>query len=262
MEKQMCVTLPEKYIKSSLQTNEHNSPIILFHHIPRTAGTSFRRYVSQAFDRREINSVPYDISSGRPTHYPIAPSISLHDEHHAIDFDSEHIKIVMGHYDYSVAPGFDSVVLLRNPVERAWSEWSHHLVHTNSPTNWGKTTKHIKNFNAFINTEEGFARISNQQTAILCGSRWGKEKYSLQTAKENLFNSALVGSTEGYSQFCFDFSIRFNRKFYEPVHANFVTKSRITNRMYYFLEELNQDDLELYEFMKSPKTYSLKSPLI
>ncbi len=262
MEKQVCTTLPEKYIKSSLQTDEHNSPIILFHHIPRTAGTSFRRYVSQAFDRREINAVPYDVSGGRPTHYPIAPSTNLHDEHESIILDSEHVKIVVGHYDYSVAPGFDSVVLLRNPVERAWSDWCHHLVHANSPTNWGSVVKGIDNFNSFVNTEEGFARISNQQTAILCGSRWGKEKYSLQTAKENLFNSTVVGCTEKYSQFCFDFSIRFNRKFYEPVHTNSITKSHITDEMYYFLEALNKDDLELYEFMKSPKQYSFTFPLI
>ena len=157
----------------------------------------------------------------------------------------------MGHYDYGVRVyNSRNIVILRNPIERAWSEWRHHVQNSDAKSAWGKATEGITNIKDFLNTPEGFSRLSNQQTRILCGERWSGKPYSLKVAKYNLSQS-IVGTTSKLNLFAQRISERFLLPYIPLPVTNSVWNFEIPKDIYSLFEQLNQDDLELYRIVLS-----------
>ena len=204
------------------------------------------------FPSYEINPVPYDCTTGRPSEYPVQHFDSLYKAHEEeLILNNSRIRLIMGHYDYG-ARVYNSrdIIILRNPIERAWSEWRHHFQNINSKSAWGKATEGITNIKDFLDTPEGFSRLSNQQTRILCGERWSGSPYSLNVARYNL-NQSIVGVTSKLNLFVQKISEKFLLPYISLPVTNSVRNFEIPKDIYSLLRQLNQDDLELYHIALS-----------
>lgn len=222
-------------------------PRLLFLHIPRTGGTSFRYYLTDNFGKENIAPVPVpeEISESYYDSVSVSTLHAFHDNIVKYDY-----PIIMGHYDWGVTytyPKHTPVVILRDPVNRVISSYSHYL-HNISSNSWARLIPPRLSLRELAAHPFGRLRVENCQTGILSGCRWTEGRVpkpvDLVSAKNNLHH-CIVGIFEEYPKFIQSFSSMFGIKdeIYYSNHFPYASIDDVD-----FIREQNRFDQELYEY--------------
>jgi hypothetical protein len=164
---------------------------VLFLHIPRTGGIAYRQKLKQAFRQDEIREEPTAVQ-GR----------TLKQWQDEFVYDPQH-KFIAGHWGWEIVeriPDVRVVTILRNPVDRAISDFQHHL-RENGSSVWNEEVYGITDFFEFIKYTQGYTRMSNAHIRQLCGSAWGQSDRelpdnALELAKQHIDECFWVNFTE------------------------------------------------------------------
>ena len=248
-----------KYVKPS----KHK---FLFHHIPKTAGSTFRGILQNLFEPNELcrAEIPKELQA-------------------AFEAGLADYRLFGGHFSYgAISKYLDDAVwvtFLRNPIERVVSHYHNHSDMKRIPDDWQKRLDENPEWKQYIDDVQGVSLVEwiehenqtvnsiacNRQTQAFLPDRirvnvkdWGiyNAEY-IALAKENLReNFSFVGIQELFDLSLDLFSMTFALN---PIDAssyttNLNTKKTMTKN--YDLEpstlelvqEKNRMDIELYEY--------------
>jgi hypothetical protein len=164
-----------------------NQNLIVFMHIPKTAGTTLRLLIEQNYKIWEI----YRENKETPEKIKILP----------------YIKCIQGHQPFGYHDIHDRtptyITMLRDPVQRVISEYYYiKVARPHDPYIFDKIWEENLSLEDYVNsTDEKFLlRTQNMQTRFASGSL-SLDKIDLEKAKENLMNHfSVVGITEMFDQ--------------------------------------------------------------
>jgi sulfotransferase famil protein len=249
----------EKYIKPS----KHR---FLFHHIPKTAGSTFRGILQNLFEPEELcrAEIPKELQA---------------------EFESgfNDYRLFGGHFSYGAISKYleDAVwvTFLRNPIERVVSHYYNHSNIERIPNDWKKRLDEMPEWKQYIDDVQGVSLVEwinhenqtvnsiacNRQTQAFLPDRirvhvkdWGvyNSEY-IELAKKNLREHfSFVGIQEFFDLSLDLFSMTFALN---PIDASSYTtnlNSKKTMEKKYDLDlttlelvqEKNRMDIELYEY--------------
>lgn len=170
-------------------------PLFVFDHIPKTAGTTFRRsYLIAAFSRDER----WILSGGSSNADDIERFLRLPEERR------RRIRIVAGHQAENLRERFPAarfLTVVRDPIERITSSYLHALFHEGSEGLWPDVREQQMDLRRFALKYE----VPNMQSARLLGSGTFTEGEMRERLRSRY---ALVGCTEAFDQFVFMLHIR------------------------------------------------------
>ena len=200
--------------------------MIIFTHIPKTAGTSLRLAFAKYFDQ---NQCFYDYGETSKVTSSIVNQFIYQEGDHwrfYTTLKERHGQVLAGHFaanKYIGLFGLDSMVsIVRDPVERIISEYYHFKIHHN----------YQGSFNDFYHEE----RFINRQSKLLNKKIWPL--------------MAFVGVTEEYDE-----TIEYMNKHFglqlETINTNVRPDNANIQEVNLFeerraIEKLNLDDLDLY----------------
>lgn len=114
-----------------------DGPTLLFLHIPKTAGTAFREVVMRNYRQSEVMYM-----YGDPPGFPVASLRDIPLQQRA------RLRLVFGHYGYGVhcdmPNACDYAALIRHPVYRIWSHYTHLVRDGNPAAVFGTRPKRIE----------------------------------------------------------------------------------------------------------------------
>jgi hypothetical protein len=216
------------------------SNLLVFDHIPKTAGTTFRRsYLIAALPRDERW-----ILSGENSAEDIDRFLRLPAERR------RRIRIVAGHYADGLRthiPDARFVTIVRDPVDRAVSSYLHALFHPGGETLWPDVRQQQMSLREFVIKYE---RPNAQSIQLL-----GEGSFDDAQIRERLrLRYALVGYTEAFDQFVFllhvlegfplclynNRLVRKERSTYAPAPEDVA-----------FVRELNRQDLLTHQVIRA-----------
>jgi len=228
---------------------------IIFHHTPKTAGTTFTALLDMLFDVDEIH--PFDIYGGPDTELRAADIIERKDQ-------IANYRLIRGHLP---AAGFDTfegyfrVTLLRHPYSRilsAYNDWRNKTIPSLEPANENyksiaKMTRD-NSIGALLDIDSPLvARIfDNRQTRAYLDDPLKEElgPEDLDQAKTMLDKMDLVGIAEHFESFLHVFYDRIGEMKPNQVQSlnvrsyNFDDHDVSKDRLYAF----TQYDMELYRY--------------
>ncbi|MDQ0218889.1 sulfotransferase family 2 domain-containing protein [Peribacillus cavernae] len=218
-----------------MKGNYSNSgELLIFSHIPKTAGTTIRRIIDNQYDKTRIIRFPQlDMLSAEQLNQT---------------------EVLYGHCRFGVHRHFDQsfsyITMLRDPVERIISTYYFAL---RSPKN--RMHEKVKNMSfpdfIFDETRDGRSPLVNHQTRFLSGEKIP----DLEKAKENMHEHyTVVGLTE-----MFDESIFLMKKYLDWNEIDYSSSNVTNNRpkqndmpkeVIELIREKNDLDYRLYEYAK------------
>jgi hypothetical protein len=164
--------------------------LLVFDHIPKTAGTTFRRsYLTAALPRDER----WILSGGDQNAEDLQRFLQLSPQRR------RRIRVVAGHYADALReqlPDARFITIVRDPVDRVVSSYLHALFHPGGDELWPDVRQHQMSLRDFANKYE----VPNAQTMQLLGEGCVDEHAIRQRLNERY---ALVGYTEAFDQFVF-----------------------------------------------------------
>ena len=230
-----------------------------FIHIPKTAGTSFRKMLYEHFPQSCVFPNHADIrrNSGR---YPTIDALAEKSKE-----KQAKIRLLAGHYTHNTSKVFPNdckkMLFLREPYERAISNLFH----------LKKFGENFKNSSYEEVFEKSFTNLDNLQVRYLSNAirKQKLDRADLELAKENLRNCHLVGITEKFNESIeiaeklFDWDFSKNRidnvnkgKDVSVLSADVLHKLKIHNELD---QELYAYGLELFEeCYRNPFVYITK----
>jgi hypothetical protein len=223
---------------------------LVFVHIPKTAGTSFTRYLEQSLAAPSLVAKPFfgDIS--------------------AIDIDNPDLRLFAGHFFYSQIFPLKTTALyltfLRDPLARVISHYNSWHNPNNLTQTWidaispdelaavrftqaASLEEFILSDNAYI---EG--QMQNVQTLYLCDDPWSPDM--LESAKRNLSERMYYfGIVERFEASIALFRRRFGNTVPYAVPLAHENRSRqdtvrLSARALNRVRKLNEKDYDLYDF--------------
>jgi hypothetical protein len=226
--------------------------ILHFTHIPKTAGTSFvKSYLEPNFGDRYFH--PEGFKEFAISKYPKSSCIHGH-----FPFGMHYLKPLRKQ---------DYIIFFREPVERTRSHY-YFVLQDQNHYDYNRLKNHSIE-EVFIDKHKPHffsALQSNLQTKFTAGIFFGfsglfSDKQILSIAKQNLKRKYKgIGIQEEFEESCMRFEETFGwhskkiEKHYRKTH----TKKNLDSRTITVIQNHNQLDLELYEFVKKnyfPKIY-------
>jgi sulfotransferase famil protein len=241
---------------------------ILFHHIPKTAGSTFRAILENLFVENEVcpAEIPEELES-------------------LTNKELDKFKLFAGHFSYEITEGLLLeniwVTFLRNPIDRVVSYYYNLIVPERMPDTWVKRFSERADWQEFLEeirkmslyefilseNEKATKITANRQTQAFLPDnvRLGVKDWSvhnveyIELAKHNLRERfAFVGIQEYFDLSLDLFSMTFSLN---PIHAEpYTTNLNIKkNREEGYevepyalalIKEKNTMDIELYEYAK------------
>ena len=215
---------------------------IIFTHIPKTAGTTFRHIIDSNFSQDEIIRL-----SGRKSFITATRK-----------------KVFMGHIPYGIhryrpLTKFDYITFLRNPIERTISHYFFVLQGIKHPNHEFHKNNSIEDILAYKGSYNNFGILrDNLQTRFLYGFEALKNKpinelELLNKAKYHLkYKYKTFGIQEKFKdsveKMCFDLGLNYSEDLI--LERNKVTKIKkdFPEQTVNFIIEKNKLDIELYEY--------------
>ena len=217
-------------------------PIIILH-LPKTAGTSLRLIIQNNYRAKELFFAYNRHPKFNSTHELSGFSSS----------EFEKYKIIMGHFSFNkeLFPFEDRryVTVLRNPVDRVISYY-HHVMNRDE---W--RGREISMSEYMMTSEDIDLQFQNHQTRLLSGMRQNPiTEANLKQAKYNLENYFIhVGTSEKFNETVAELRELLGWKrakmFYENKSANKWAAGPCTKEDLDKIQELNEFDIKLYEWV-------------
>lgn len=170
--------------------------LLIFLHIPKTAGTSFNALLERHFAPDEV--VPYHTAG-----LPVSETATLIGDTPAEQL--RRYRYLATHLDYSVHEHFPQtpifITMLRHPIERVLSNFAHLKRHR---TRLYDVVKHMS-LQDFLTSPETRDQYYNRQTCQLAGvtlepdSPLPPDESLLETAKQHLEKMVFVGLQEHFA---------------------------------------------------------------
>ena len=212
---------------------------LLFVHIPKTAGTSFRNELEECFGKKAVFPGRWYLRRRYRQHYPDIASFKR-------DLPGVYpqLRAVTGHYPYALLklllPGVPRSVFLREPIARSISYLEH--ARARSQQYRGMSLEVI----AGLPAQRPNPQVDNLQTRLLCSKPHPEGR--LASALGNLQDFEFIGITECYSasialcNYVFDLGLKGVR------HDNAGRRqgSELSRELLAFLAAHNREDIELY----------------
>ena len=226
-----------------MENNWRNAQLF-FLHIHKTAGTSFINLLDQSYTVDEVC----------PSNWPYRQRL-----HEVTQDELRQARFVRGHFSYdgvmnqSIQKPF-TLIFLRDPVMRFVSHYEHLKRSEGDPPGIHERIAHLS-LEKFLLEPELFSAIANMGARLLCG--FEPDQYvappHLAVAKERLASFDFIGLTEEFEKSIIMFSHVFNLPgirylHHENVSPNKSARSQIESRTLDRIVEINQIDIELYEF--------------
>ena len=214
---------------------------ILFTHIPKTAGTTFRHILDFNFKKDEVlrcdGRKSFMIAKGK--------------------------KVFMGHIPYGMHKyrpwdKFDYIVFFRDPITRTVS---HYYFVLNSLLNTGNKFHQDNSIEEILNDEDQ-RNFGTLRSNLQCRFLYGFDALSGDNISDSeLLNQAKLNLKNNYKTFgiqekfeesvikmCADLKLDYNPKLIQSKNKVTAKKGEISNRTMQVILEKNKLDIELYEY--------------
>lgn len=241
--------------------NSEAYSLLVFVHIPKTAGTTLNSILAHQYSRDDIYEIMMrGMSLILPRHrilpMPLISASKIHRFKSALK-KRDTLRVIHGHFDLSLGKLLPDnakfVTLLRDPVERAISHYYHYRKLNSDPAH---SLAMQSSLAEWVSTC-GLAEMDNGQTRRLAGEMrlpiGEVSSQTLEKAKANIINKfAVVGLTERFEES----QILLHREFNWPycrypalnVCANRPRRAEVSGDVLRIIENCNRFDLELYRF--------------
>ncbi len=220
----------------------HRSPVIIFHHVQKTGGTTLRKAISKLFKPENI--------------FIIDRKYSLNILQGLTEDEKTKIKFITGHCCYGVHKFIPQqstyITMVRDPIERVIS---HYYFVRSDPNISPKYYEKLRKMSLKEYVQDNI-KGNNHQTRALSGKEGICTKETFELAKENIKKYySVIGLLEDYDKTILLLNKEFGWKNLFYVKDN-ETKERplrscISKDTLECIEENNKFDIEIYRFGKS-----------
>jgi hypothetical protein len=231
-----------------------SQPLVIFLHVPKTAGSTLRRIIERQHDASMILPL-YESDFGEEL-AAIPPQ------------ELDRLRIVMGHFYFGahayLSRASTYITLLRDPIERVISHYHYaqgapsHYFHRSACTlSLKEFVKHCATMSSASGTSLGYCS-DNDQTRQLAGEcgvpSFGTSADEMLTlAKRHLTEHfAVVGTTEEFDRSLILMSQRlgWRRPFYTRQNVTHyrTVKNELPSETLHAIQAYNELDLELYRY--------------
>lgn len=218
-----------------------NKRVLIFSHIPRTAGTTLRTIINQQHPCAVIHTLRDETDS-------IALFRKLPEDNRA------KIRVLQGHKPFGIHEclqvSADYITMLREPVDRVISFYYWIL---RWPSN--DLYEKVRSMSLGDFADSGLPQAVNQQTEFVSGLRNNSTAEALEVAKRNLaLHFTAFGIAEHFDESLFLFKrlLGWQNIYYASQHVakNRPARREIPSPAIKLIEKHNSFDMELYEFAK------------
>lgn len=241
--------------------DEAGGRLLVFVHIPKTAGTTLNSLLANQFSPNELYEIMMrGMSWIDPRRRVLTkPLISWSKLRHfkAALRSRQDLRLIHGHFDLSLGkllpPTAEFFTLMRDPVERAISHYYHYRRKTGDPTH----PLAMRSTLAEWVSGRGLIEMDNGQTRRLAGEMklpvGGVSSRTLAKAKANLAKRfVVVGLSERFEESQILLHRQFNwpyrRSAARNVGENRLRRDEVSGDVLKVVEHCNRFDRELYQF--------------
>lgn len=228
-------------------TSQSEPQVLIFLHIPRTAGTTLSRFLQSRFALDQV--FPAFLTGGETLSEQLLALRALPPA------ARKRIRLVLaGHAEYGQHEAFAAptkyITVIRDPVDRVISSYRFLHEHPDDPL-YGEVVGRRMSLASFV-TSDSAKGINDWQARCLAGVPWSASNWGpdvLERAKENIDRHVLVGLTERFQETVVLLGRLFGWRYLYYAALNISTwQAECSEEDRRLILERNRLDQELYEF--------------